>query len=109
MKNRTIVKKNKLTADRKKVWRHLMNRDAAKEFGIYYYRMSDSDEYGVLQDSGGSTGDLARAFKLAAGHCAAAELLPGEYAKAVIFNRWKGHLIRSYVLRPGQAIEIKDY
>jgi hypothetical protein len=95
-------------AQKKKVWRLLKNTEAAKEFGVYYYRLASDDEYAVKQDTSGSTGSLPQAFRLAAGHCAAAELLPGEYAKAVVFNRWKGHLIRTYVLRPGEQIQIKD-
>jgi hypothetical protein len=101
--------KRKLTPARKKVWRHLKNKDAAKEFGVYYYKLVDDDEYSVRQDTSGSTGSLAQAFRLAAGHCAAAELLRGEYAKAIVFNRWQGRLIRVYTLRPGEMIQIKEY
>lgn len=95
-------------AERRKVWRALRNPDAKKEFGVYYYKLSDTDEYAVKQDAGGSTASLAQAFRLAAGHCAAAELLRGEYAKAIVFNRWKGQMIRVYTLRPGQAIQIRE-
>jgi hypothetical protein len=87
----------------------LKNTNAAKEFGVYYYRLASDDEYAVKQDTGGSRSSLPQAFRLAAGHCAAAELLRGEYAKAVVFNRWKGHLIRVYTLHPGHAIQIKEY
>lgn len=101
--------KRKLTPSRRKVWRHLMNTEAKKEFGVYYYKFIGDDEYAVKQDSGGSTASLARAFKLAAGHVAAAELDRDEYAKAIVFNRWKGHLLRTYTLYPGQQIKITEY
>lgn len=95
-------------AERKKVWRAFRNTNAVKQFAVYYYKLADTDEYAVKQDTSGSTTSLAQAFRLAAGHCAAAELLKGEYAKAIVIDRWKGHLVRVYTLRPGKQIEIKE-
>lgn len=94
--------------EKQKVWRALRNTNAVKRYGIYYYRLADTDEYAVLQDSSGSTDVLPQAYRLAAGHCAAAELLRGEYAKAIVIDRHRGRLIRIYTLRPGQAIQIRE-
>lgn len=86
----------------------LKNREAARRYGVYYYKLADTDVFTVLQDSSGSTNDKARAYGLASMHCGQAELRPGEYAKAVVIDRYQGRMLRSYTLRPGKMIEIKE-
>lgn len=84
------------------------NPEAKKRYRVYYYRMADTDEYAVQQDTSGSTNELAQAYRLAAGHCAASELLRGEYAKAIVIDAWKGRFLRVYTKREKQ-IHIKEY
>lgn len=85
------------------------NPEAKRRYRVYYYRMADTDEYAVQQDTSGSTDNKSRAFGLAAGHCGAAELDRGEYAKAIVIDSWKGRFLRVYTLKPGQMIQIKEY
>lgn len=84
------------------------NPEAKKRYRVYYYRMADTDEAAVMQDTSGSTNELAQAYRLAAGHVAASELLRGEYAKALVIDAWKGQFVRAYVKRDKQ-ITIKEF
>ena len=84
------------------------NPEAKKRFRVYYYRLADTDEYAVCQDTSGATNELAQAFRLAAGHCAASELLRGEYAKALVIDAHKGRFVRVYTKRTSE-ITIKEY
>jgi hypothetical protein len=85
------------------------NPESKKRYRVYYYRLADTDEYAVQQDTSGSTDSIAQAFRLAAGHCAAAEKLKGEYAKAIVIDAWVGRFIRVYTLKDGEMIRIKEY
>lgn len=84
------------------------NPGAAKQYRVYYYKLADTDEYAVKQDTSGATTELPQAYRLAAGHCAASELLPGEYAKAIVIDAWAGRFLRVYTKRETQ-IHIKIY
>lgn len=84
------------------------NKQAAKRYRVYYYRLADTDEYAVQQDTSGATNEKAQAYRLAAGHCAASELMKGEYAKAIVIDAWAGRFLRVYIKREG-SIQIKEY
>lgn len=85
------------------------NPEAKKQYRVYYYKLADTDEYAVKQDTSGSTDSKSRAYGLAAGHCGAAELDKGEYAKAIVIDAWAGRFLRVYTLKPGEMIRIKKY
>lgn len=82
--------------------------EAKKRFRVYYYRLADTDEAAVRQDTSGATNELSQAFRLAAGHCAASEMLRGEYAKAIVIDAHAGRFLRVYTKRTEQ-IEIREY
>jgi hypothetical protein len=85
------------------------NPESAKQYRVYYYKLADTDEYAVKQDTSGATNEKARAFGLAAMHVATAEVNKGEYAKAIVIDAWAGRFIRVYTLKPGEMIRIKEY
>jgi hypothetical protein len=82
------------------------NRSAKKRYSIYYYRFAD--ESLVKQDTSGSTAILENAYGRAADHVARSELNQREYAMALIIDRHKGELVRSYTKR-ASSIQIKEY
>lgn len=79
--------------------RSFRNKEAIRRYSVYYFKMADSDEHVIKQDTSGSTSTLAQAYRLAAGHCAASELLPKEYAKAMVIDRHRGKVVRIYTKR----------
>lgn len=84
-------------------------RDSKKQYRVYYFKLAGTDVYNVIQDTSGATESKTRAFKLAAGHVAAAELDRGEYAKAIVIDAWAGRWLRVYTLYPGKMIHIKEF
>lgn len=78
---------------------------ARRRYGVYYYRVIGDF---AKQDSSGSTDDLAKAYGHAASHVAKGELLEDEYSQALVIDRHKNKIVRTYRRAAGGSITVKN-
>lgn len=78
---------------------------SGRRWGVYYYRLIGSF---LQQDTSGATNDKAQAFGNAAAHVAKGELKKDEYAQALIIDRWRGKVIRSYRRNHDNSLIVRD-
>lgn len=77
-----------------------------RRYAVYYYHLVG--DY-ARQDTAGSTDHLHRAFGNAARHCAMSELIDGEYAQALVIDRKRNKLVRTYRRAAGGSITVKEF
>lgn len=90
-----------------KLPKHYWNPNkVVRRYAVYYYHFVGDFS---RQDTSGSTDQLARAFGNAAKHCAMSELIDGEYSQALVIDRKRNRIIRSYRRNAGGSITVRAY
>lgn len=85
---------------------HWRPEKVKRRYAVYYYHLVGDF---ARQDTSGSTDDLARAYGNAARHCAMSELIDGEYAQALVIDRKRNRIVRSYRRAAGGSITVKPF